>query len=102
MGTLNIKPITKASLGATAFIGFMSVLFFGNGIVRVAESTAECMKDSGSVRECGHVEPKEFWEPIVILSGLGFLVGGMCFIYGRQEGEKALHEYLKMRNEPKP
>jgi hypothetical protein len=46
MAKLSMKPQTKAGLGAAVFMGFVSILFFGNAILRVAESTANCMEQA--------------------------------------------------------
>ena len=84
-----IRAVTKAGLGAAVLIGFVTILLFGNGIVRVAESSAQCMEDAGRVRECGRVGHSEFWFPIVIVTGLSFFVGAGCFMAGqRHPGER--------------
>jgi hypothetical protein len=88
MATIRMKPRTKACLGAAAVIAFVSVLFFGNAVERVAEESSQCMEDVHRISECNHVDPWEFWGPIGFVSALGFFVGGVCFIYGRQQGER--------------
>lgn len=75
--------IAKAGLGAAAVITFASILFFGRNIENATESAAECMESTHSLRDCDHPRPAEFWEPVVILAGLSFLVGAVCFIYGQ-------------------
>jgi hypothetical protein len=76
--------MTKAGLGAAVVIAFVSIIFVGRAIEDVAESAAQCMEEAHSLQDCDHPEPAIFWEPVVVLAGVGFLVGVMCFLYGQQ------------------
>jgi hypothetical protein len=74
--------MARAGLGAAAVMGIACLLFFGTAIEHAAESVAACMDSTHSLRDCDRPGRAEFWEPVVILGGLGFFVGVMCFIYG--------------------
>lgn len=76
--------MTKAGLVAAVVIALVSIIFFGRAIEDVAEAAAQCMEEAHSLHDCDHPEPAIFWEPVVVLAGVGFLVGVMCFLYGQQ------------------
>jgi len=99
MATLNVKPHTKAGLGAAATIVFFSIIFFGIAIEHVAESAADCMDQTRNIDVCSRVNGRtDFWEPLLLIAGVGFFVGVMCFVYGRQQGERVMQEYLNTNN----
>jgi hypothetical protein len=72
-----------AGIGAAAVIAFACVLFFGTAIEHAATSAAACMESANNLRECGRVDGAEFWERVVCVAVLAFVVGIVCFIYGR-------------------
>ena len=97
MSRIRMTARTQAGLAAVVFIGFVSILSFGRTILSVAESTASCMRDAQAQgedplwaeRQCGRVDPWEFWGPIAIVSGLSFFVGGLGCIFGqRHRGDR--------------
>ena len=76
--------MTKAGVGAAVVIALVSIIFVGRAIEDVPESAAQCMEEAHALHDCDHPEPAIFWEPVVVLAGVGFLVGVMCFLFGQR------------------
>jgi hypothetical protein len=74
--------MTRAALGAAAGIGLACILFFGTAVEHAAESAAACMESAKTIDACSRVNGGEFWARVASLAVLGFIVGGVCFIYG--------------------
>jgi hypothetical protein len=78
-----------AGFGAAAVIALGCILFFGTAIEDTATSAAACMESANNLRECSRVDSGEFWQRVVCLGVLGFLVGVVCFIYGQNYRAKS-------------
>jgi hypothetical protein len=72
-----------AGFGAAAVIAFGCIVFFGTAVEDTAASAATCMESANNLSECSRVDGAEFWERVVSLAVIGFLVGVVCFIYGQ-------------------
>jgi hypothetical protein len=77
------KAKALAGFGAAAVISFGCILFFGTAMEHTASSSAACMESANNLRECSRIDGGEFWERVVCLAVLGFLVGVVSFLYGQ-------------------